>query len=106
MSKTEMVIDDEIWVRKQPAGKHLIVVADQGNVVVGVRMPDHDGPGIRLTSASVVRRWGTSAGLGELAEKGPIPADVGNGPTVLDSLPCAVVIPSPIMIIECSEQWS
>ena len=46
-----------------------IVVATAGWVLIGAV---EDAPeGIIIHEASVIRRWGTTAGLGELAVKGP-----------------------------------
>ena len=56
----------------------IIAVLQRGWVVVGT--PAKANPGeIRLTDASVIRCWGTSKGLGELAREGKKPN------TVLDS---------------------
>lgn len=46
-----------------------IAVLDRGFVYVG-RCSLSDGF-LTITDASCVRRWGTTAGLGELARKGP-----------------------------------
>lgn len=47
-----------------------IVVLQRGWVVVG--RWHRDGDDVTITDASVIRRWGTSKGLGELAD-GPKP---------------------------------
>lgn len=47
-----------------------IVVLQRGWVVVG--NCSFDGPYLTITDASVIRRWGTSKGLGELAANGPL----------------------------------
>jgi len=47
-----------------------IVVLKLGWVVVG--MYSEDGDAAVITDAKVVRRWGTKAGLGELAASGPL----------------------------------
>lgn len=60
-----------------------IVVLQRGWVAVGEYSKTSDDEHV-LTKASIVRRWGTSKGLGELAEKGPLPN------TVLDSVPTAI----------------
>lgn len=55
--------------------------------------------GYELENAAVVRRWGTNAGLGQLAEKGP------QSQTVLDS--CGkVFIPTHalLLVIEANEK--
>jgi hypothetical protein len=46
-----------------------IAVLDRGFVYVGLCQMQ-DG-GLTITNAQNIRRWGTSAGLGELASKGP-----------------------------------
>ena len=56
-----------------------IVVLNRGWVVVGDY--SEDGDNCTLTNASVVRKWGTTKGLGELAEKGP------QVDTILDKCP-------------------
>ena len=54
------------------AGEEKLVVAvlQRGWVVVGRYSQTRDIA--RLTDAAVVRRWGTSKGLGELAASGPL----------------------------------
>jgi len=51
-----------------PDGLIVIAVLQRGWVMVGRRHTD--GVTVTLTDASVIRRWGTTRGLGEL-EKGP-----------------------------------
>ena len=60
-----------------------IVIAIQGFVFIGEaeRMEHEDG--IRLTGAAVIRKWGTTAGLGQIALQGP------TSETVFD--PCGIV---------------
>lgn len=66
--------------------KRRIVVIESGWVFIGVwhsanevlRIPAH------LTEAACIRRWGTTAGLGQLALNGP------TDETILD--PCGIVI--------------
>ena len=48
---------------------YVIVVVDRGFVYVG--NVEYDGQMCVVTGAKNIRRWGTSRGLGELAEKGP-----------------------------------
>lgn len=66
-------------------GEIRIAVLQRGHVVVG-KYSQHGEIG-RLDNAHVVRKWGTSEGLGELAQKGPMPESAPNGPTRLDKCP-------------------
>lgn len=59
--------------------KKQIVILNRGWVVVGDY--SEEGDTCVLTNASVVRKWGTTKGLGELAEKGVLED------TVLDASP-------------------
>jgi hypothetical protein len=47
-----------------------ICVLERGWVLVGNL--EKDGDEYLLTKGSVIRRWGTTMGLGELATKGPL----------------------------------
>lgn len=57
-----------------------ICILQRGWVVVGKY--SQDGSECKLTDASVIRSWGTTKGLGELASGGPI-----SGKTILDPCP-------------------
>src|ERR1700682_6498706 len=59
--------------------KKQIVILNRGWVVIGEY--SEKGDECTLTNASVIRKWGTTNGIGELAEKGKL-AD-----TVLDATP-------------------
>jgi hypothetical protein len=59
-----------------------IVIAQQGWVFVGTVTAETESE-LVLDDAAVVRRWGTTRGLGQLAAEGP------TGRTVLD--PCETV---------------
>lgn len=50
---------------------HRIVVLQRGWVAVG-DLDRSAAPQLTLRNARIIRRWGTSGGLGELAEKGPL----------------------------------
>ena len=65
-----VVIDGIKYIPEQPAGDIQIVILQRGFVFVGAF--EQDGPNCTLRNAYNVRRWGTTAGLGELAEKGPL----------------------------------
>lgn len=88
-SATPSAAADHSFERQQ------IVILDRGFVFVG-NVKLHDGWCI-ISNAQNVRRWGTSKGLGELAEKGPLKD------TVLDS---AGIVRAPeravIGLIECT----
>ncbi len=68
----------------------VILVLQRGWVVVGDLESESDAV-VKLTGASVIRRWGTTKGLGELALKGAQKA------TVLD--PCGTVEAHPQAIV-------
>ena len=59
--------------------KKQIVVLNRGWVVVGDY--SEKGDECTLSNASIIRKWGTTQGLGELAEKGKLED------TILDSCP-------------------
>jgi hypothetical protein len=75
----------EIDVKAQLSKKNIaptkkqIVILNRGWVVIGDY--SEKGDDCTLTNAFVIRKWGTTNGLGELAEKGKL-AD-----TILDSTP-------------------
>lgn len=71
--------------RLAPDGEIRIAVLQRGHVVIGVY--SQTGNIGRLEKASVIRRWGTSKGLGELAMSGPLSENEKNGPTILDACP-------------------
>lgn len=76
-----------------------IVVLQRGWVVVGDYAKN--GHEVIVTNASVIRRWGTTKGLGEIAANGP------TSTTVLDK--CGTVRlheQSVIMAIDCDkDKW-
>ena len=80
-----------------------IVVLDKGFVSVGVLSNSEDRTGWHcLDNACVVRRWGTTAGLGQLAMEGPQPQ------TVLDKTPRqSFPEHSIVKVIDCDEdKWA
>lgn len=76
-----------------------IVVLDRSWNLVGDL--EKDGDYYYLTKGSVIRRWGTTKGLGELADNGPL------SNTILDSIPFTKFHKDKvIMIINCNEdKW-
>ncbi len=87
--------DPEITV--SPSVK--IVVLQRGWIVVGFY--SRQGDGISITNASVIRQWGTTRGLGELAASGPL------SDTKLD--PCGVVsapLLGVVLTVDCdASKW-
>lgn len=74
-----------------------IIVLDRSWNFVGELEKDDDH--YLLLNGSVIRRWGTTEGLGELAMKGPLPE------TKLDKLPLTKFHKDRvIMIINCNEE--
>ena len=70
-----------------------IVVLQAGFVLIG-DVAQLDGRALHITNASVIRRWGTTAGLGQIALTGP------TKDTILDA--CGEVsTPDYIMRIKC-----
>lgn len=81
-----------------------IYVMDRGFVLVGEPEPCRDQNPLwaRLTRCAVVRQWGTTKGLGELAAKGPL------AETVLDAEPDGTQINLDycLRVIPCDEaKW-
>jgi hypothetical protein len=82
-------------------GKKTIVVLQRGWVVVGDLTTNENN--CTLTNASVVRRWGTSTGLGELANDGP------KASSMLDPVPTGIHfdLRTSILMIPCNEaNWT
>lgn len=83
MSKPDtMMIDDVKYVRADSIKQSndsgpkdiRIVVLQRGWVVVGEYK--REGDRVTVENGSVIRRWGTTQGIGELAKKGPLPNTV------------------------------
>lgn len=55
--------------RQEPNGPTKIVILQRGWIMIG-RL-ERNGSDCKLHNASVIRNWGTSKGLGELAQGGP-----------------------------------
>jgi len=64
-----VMIDGVKYVEQAAPSNLRIVVLDRGFVVVGEVA--EEGDYIVISNCSNVRRWGTSAGLGQLAMEGP-----------------------------------
>ena len=77
-----------------------IVILQRGWVMVG--RYSQRGDTCRLDGASVIRRWGTTRGLGEIAAGGPLPN------TVLDPAPTVRFQPLTVVAtIDCeASKWT
>ena len=75
-----------------------IAVLDRGFVFVG--KVTVEGDFVKIEAARNIRRWGTTAGLGELAANGPTPN------TKLDATGEVVApLKSVIHFIKCTREW-
>lgn len=85
-------------VALSPASYKAIVVVEAGWVLMGEYIAAKGGKPAHMTDAAVIRRWGTTAGLGQIALTGP------TNETILD--PCGMVVfdnPQAILfVIKCS----
>jgi hypothetical protein len=78
--------------------KKILVLNRSWNLVGDLEI---DGDFYLLFNGNVIRRWGTSQGLGELAIKGPLPD------TILDPLPLTKIHKDQLIFtINCEEsKW-
>ena len=103
---SDMKLNEALEIVKTAAGKleaqeyrWSIVLLDRGWVFVGKLSYDESGSGV-LTNAANIRRWGTTAGLGEI-QHGP------TSKTVLDPCPLPVRFSSCILTFDVSEEgWA
>lgn len=69
----EIVIDGEVYVPKsqtvEPSGDLKIVILQRGWIMIG--RFTRSGSDCKLSQASVIRSWGTTKGIGEIASGGP-----------------------------------
>jgi hypothetical protein len=80
--ENEIVINGVTYVRQRPLSDDVrIVILHRGYIVVG--RYHRNGDEVVITHASVIRVWGTTQGLGEIATGGP------TAKTILD--PCGTV---------------
>lgn len=96
---SEVFVNGERYIKAQKSSVR-IVVLHRGWVVVG-RVESGENETV-VRCASVVRRWGTTKGLGQIAANGPTSS------TVLD--PCGTVRTptlAVVMSIDCEEdKWA
>lgn len=85
-----------------PSAKQLsIVVADRGHVWVG-EVTERSADWVKISGARVIRRWGTTDGLNQLANDGPRRDTKLDAPADLEVRTGAV-----IAIIPCeAEKWA
>lgn len=77
-----------------------LVVADRGHVWVGQATTDNQW--CRIKSARIVRQWGTSKGLNELAKNGPL-----SGTKLDDNTDVLVNMRAVIALIPCeASKWN
>ena len=98
---TEVIINGKKYYEKPESGDIRIVVLQRGWAMVGRYR--REGEFCYLDDASVIRNWGTTKGLGELAKDGP------NFSTKLDSTNGVVefhVLTSLFTITVEQEKWS
>lgn len=100
----EITVNGEVYVRKDAIkepfikGEIKIVVLQRGWVVVGYM--ERNGNTCTLKKASVIRVWGTTKGLGEIAIGGPTSStklDKCNGLVKFDHL-------TMVLSIDCKEE--
>lgn len=99
--ENELEINGVKYAKVVPSDSPIqIVVLQRGNVVVG--RFSIDGEMCRLENASVIRVWGTTKGLGQIALNGP------TSKTVLDAAGTIKFhIMTTVMMLDCDEsQWA
>ena len=74
-----------------PAAEHRIVVLQRGWVAVG-HLSKSSETELVLSDASIIRRWGTTKGLGEIAAGGPTKDTVLDAAGTLRFHPYAVIL--------------
>lgn len=91
-------INGERYIREASKGeaKLKIIVCDRGWVAVGKTVKDGDY--YYVSDAKIIRRWGTTKGLGELAELGP------QNETKLDPCPnLEIHTLTTVLLMDCNE---
>ena len=87
--KDSVTIDGVEYVRRSEPSDIRIVILQRGWVVVGCVTVDGDD--VTISRASVIRIWGTTTGLGQIAKDGP------TSKTVLDA--CGTVLVHRLAIV-------
>jgi hypothetical protein len=98
IDEVEYVRKDSIIQTPQPSGKIRIVILQRGWVAVGYFSQEPNSPKCVLEKAAIIRSWGTTKGLGEIAVKGPLQN------TILDPVPNLMFHElTSVAIIDCVE---
>ena len=75
MDVQEIVVDGKTYVPKETTqefnGELKIVILQRGWCMAGIL--ERNGNDCKLHNSSVIRKWGTTHGLGEIAKNGPTP---------------------------------
>lgn len=103
MSKASVVIDGVTYVREFDAGPapefRIVVIEGRWNVIGRVRVEDNGD--LTITQALVIRVWGTTKGLGQLAIEGP------TSKTILDPVGTLRVPAHAVLLtIDVTSDWS
>ena len=95
-----MIIDGVELVKKEQASNYKIIVLDNGFVVYGSVSQEHQY--LVISNCACIRVWGTTKGLGQLANSGP------TKDTVLEPQPTTRVHELQVtQIIDCrGEAWT
>lgn len=91
--KTVIIDDVEYSPKNEIAGNVKIVILQRGWTMVG--RFERNGSDCKLYNASVIRSWGTTKGLGEIAKDGPTSntkLDPTNGVVEFDYLTVVAMI--------------
>ena len=89
LNGVEYISKDSIPASTAPIGPCRIIIADRGWVFVG-NCEDHDDGSVTITNCRNLRKWGTSAGLGELID-GPKSGTVADAYGTVRCLPIATI---------------
>ena len=89
LNGVEYIRKDSIAPASQPMGDVRIIIADRGWVFVG-NCQDHADGSVTITNCRNIRKWGTTAGLGELAN-GPKSGTVADVYGTVRTLPIASI---------------
>lgn len=98
MNLEKVVVNGETYIKEQKPSETKICILQRGWVMVGKF--SREGNDCVLTDASVIRIWGTTKGLGEIALNGPTSS------TKID--PCGTArfdYLTTIAVLDCSDKW-